>query len=59
MSKNGSKTRGAQIAQEKREKALKEILAAKPTFADVKDGTTYVHELRKIDKKREPHESAA
>lgn len=41
----------SQIAREKREKALKEILEAKPVFADVKDGTTYVHEIRSIDKK--------
>jgi hypothetical protein len=41
------------IAREKREKALREILAAKPTFTDVKDGTTYVQELRAGDKKRD------
>jgi len=41
------------IAREKREKALREILAAKPTFTDVKDGTTYVQELRSGDKKRD------
>ncbi len=29
------------IAREKREKALREILAAKATFTHVKDGTTY------------------
>jgi post-segregation antitoxin (ccd killing protein) len=41
------------IAREKREKALREILAAKPTFTEVKDGTTYVRELRSVDKKRD------
>ena len=41
------------IAREQREKALREILAAKPTFTDVKDGTTFVQELRSVDKKRD------
>jgi hypothetical protein len=41
------------IAREKREKALREILAAKPTFTDAKDGTTFVRELRSVDKKRD------
>ena len=41
------------IAREQREKALREILAAKPTFTDVKDGTTFVRELRSVDKKRD------
>jgi post-segregation antitoxin (ccd killing protein) len=41
------------ITREKREKALREILAAKPTFTEVKDGTTYVRELRSGDKKRD------
>ena len=41
------------IAREKREKALREILAAKPTFTEAKDGTTYVRELRSIEKKRD------
>lgn len=36
-----------------RDKALREILAAKPTFEDVKDGTTYLNELRSVDKKRD------
>jgi post-segregation antitoxin (ccd killing protein) len=41
------------IAREQREKALREILAAKPTFSDAKDGTTFVRELRSVDKKRD------
>ena len=41
------------IAREQREKALREILAAKPTFTDVKDGTAFVRELRSVDKKRD------
>jgi len=41
------------IAREQREKALREILAAQPTFTDVKDGTTFVRELRSVDKKRD------
>ena len=41
------------IAREKKEKALREILAAKPTFTGTKDGTTYVRELRSVDKKRD------
>ena len=41
------------IAREKREKALREILAVKPTFTDAKDGTTFVRELRSVDKKRD------
>jgi hypothetical protein len=41
------------IAREKREKALREILAAKPTFTDVRDGATFVRELRSVDKKRD------
>ncbi len=41
------------IAREKREKALREILAAKPTFTDVRDGTTFVRALRSVDKKRD------
>jgi Arc/MetJ-type ribon-helix-helix transcriptional regulator len=41
------------MAREKREKALREILAAKPTFTHVKDSTSYVRELRAADKKRD------
>lgn len=53
MSKYISEAVRERIAREKREKALKEILAAAPTFTDVKDGTTYVRELREVDKKRD------
>jgi len=53
MSKYISEALRERIAREKREKALKEILAAKPTFEDVKDGTSYVHTLRSVDKKRD------
>src|SRR5689334_7693036 len=41
------------IARERRETALNELLAAKPTFRDVEDGTTYVRQLRAADKKRD------
>jgi post-segregation antitoxin (ccd killing protein) len=41
------------IAREQREKALRELLAAKPTFTQVKDGTSYVEELRSADTKRD------
>ena len=53
MSKYISEAVRERIAQDKREKALREILAAKPTFTDVKDGTTFVQELRSVDKKRD------
>jgi post-segregation antitoxin (ccd killing protein) len=41
------------IAREKKALALREILAAKPTFTDVKDGTAYVRALRVADKTRD------
>ena len=53
MSKYISEAVRQRIARETREKALREILAAKPTFTNVKDGTTYVQELRSVDKKRD------
>ena len=53
MSKYISEAVRERIAREKREKALREILAGKPTFTDAKDGTTYVRELRSVDKKRD------
>lgn len=53
MSKYISEAVRERIAREKRGNALREILAAKPTFTDAKDGTTYVRELREIDKKRD------
>lgn len=53
MSKYISETLRERIAQEKREKALREILDAKPTFTDVKDGAAYVRELRSVDTKRD------
>ncbi len=53
MSRYISEAVRERIAREKREKALREILAAKPTFTDVKDGTTFVRELRSVDKKRD------
>ena len=33
-------------------KALKEILAAPPTFTDIKDSVAYVRKMRRLDKKR-------
>jgi hypothetical protein len=53
MSKYISEAVRERIAREKREKALREILAGKPRFTNVKDGTTYVRELRSVDKKRD------
>ena len=53
MSKYISEALRERIAQEKREKALREILDAKPTFTDVKDGAAYVRELRSVDTKRD------
>jgi post-segregation antitoxin (ccd killing protein) len=53
MSRYISEAVRERIARERREKALKELLAAKPTFTDVKDGTTFVRELRAADKKRD------
>lgn len=53
MSKYISEAVRERIAREKREKVLHEILAAKPAFTHVKDGTTYVRELREADKKRD------
>jgi hypothetical protein len=43
------------MAREKKDKALREILAAKPTYTHVKDSATYVRELRTEDKKRDSH----
>jgi post-segregation antitoxin (ccd killing protein) len=53
MSKYISEAVRDRIARDKREKALREILAAKLTFTKVKDGATYVRELRSVDKKRD------
>jgi post-segregation antitoxin (ccd killing protein) len=53
MSKYISEAVHERITREKREKALREMLAAKPTFTNVKDGITYVRELRSEDKKRD------
>jgi hypothetical protein len=53
MSKYISEAVRERIAREKPEKALREILGGKPTFTHVEDGTTYVRELRSVDKKRD------
>ncbi len=53
MSKYISEAVRERIAREKRDKALRDILDAKPTFTHVKDGRTYVRELRAADKKRD------
>ena len=53
MSKYISEAVRERMAREKREKALREILAAQPTFTHVKDSTSYVRELREADKKRD------
>ena len=53
MSRYISEAVRERIAQEKRENAFREILAAKPTFTDVKDGISFVREVRTGDKKRD------
>ena len=53
MSKYISEAVRERITRERREKALKEIFSAEPTFTDVKDGATYVRTLRLTDKKRD------
>jgi post-segregation antitoxin (ccd killing protein) len=53
MSKYISEAVKERITREKKEKALREILAGKPTFTHIKNGTTYVRELHSIDKKRD------
>lgn len=40
------------LKKEKREKALKEILAAPPTFVEIKDSVAWVRKMRKLDEKR-------
>ena len=51
MSRYISEAVKERIVREKREKAVREILAGKPTFTHVKDGMMYVRELRSVDKK--------
>jgi post-segregation antitoxin (ccd killing protein) len=53
MSRYISEAVRERIAREKREKALREILAAKSTFTDVPDGATFVREVRSEDRKRD------
>jgi Post-segregation antitoxin CcdA len=53
ISKYVSEAVRERIAQEKRKKALDELLTAKPVFPDVKDGTSFVHALRSADRKRD------
>lgn len=40
------------LAKEKREKALKEILAAPPAFTDIKDSVAWIRKSRRLDNKR-------
>lgn len=47
----------AEAAREKirnieREKALKELLNATPTFTDIKDSVKYIRKIRRLDEKR-------
>ena len=47
----------AEAAEEKiskleREKALKELLEAPPTFTDIKDSVKYIRKMRRLDEKR-------
>jgi hypothetical protein len=44
-------------AREKREKALQEILAAAPSFTNVKEGSDYVDMLRNEDRERDKRHS--
>ena len=53
MSKYISEAIRERLAREAKDKALREILASKPTFTHVKDGTHYVRDLRGEDKKRD------
>ena len=53
MSRYISEAVRERIAREKREKALREILSAEPTFTDVPDGATFVREVRAEDTKRD------
>jgi hypothetical protein len=53
MSRYISEAVRERIAREKREKALREILAAKPTFTDVPNGAAFVREVRSGDTKRD------
>lgn len=40
------------IEREKREKALKELLAAPATFTDIKNSAAWVRKSRRLDEKR-------
>lgn len=40
------------IERDKKERALKELLAAPATFTDVKNSASWVRESRKLDEKR-------
>jgi len=47
----------AEAAEEKiskleREKALKELLEAPPTFTDINDSVKYIRKMRRLDEKR-------
>jgi post-segregation antitoxin (ccd killing protein) len=53
MSRYISEAVRERIAREKREKALREILAAKPTFTDVPDGVSFVRDVRTGDTQRD------
>jgi post-segregation antitoxin (ccd killing protein) len=53
MSRYISEAIRERIAREQKERALREILATKPTFTHVSDGTTFVREARAADKKRD------
>jgi hypothetical protein len=53
MSRYISEAVRERITRERKEKALSELLSAKPTFTDVADGQTFVRDVRSIDKKRD------
>ena len=53
MSRYISEAVREQITREKRETALREIFAAKPTFTDVADGASFVREVRAADAQRD------
>ena len=53
MSKYIAEALHERIARERREKAVKAILAGPPSFTDIDDSTAYVRGLREEDKARD------
>ncbi len=40
------------MMKERREKALRELLAGPPAFTEIKDSVAYVRKMRRLDEKR-------